>query len=338
MKNKLFLLILILFLALGISVSVSAEEEVNVYNNNEEIALAYEPILCDGEYYIHLDDLALLGLDVVKEESKYTISLNDCLGYVKKLILTPGEYVEIAPGILVPVDGNSSDISMSTDENSDGVEKIYAGVRWVARSKSVIGKAYDKNLPIVPGVVIEPIPGIATTSTTKESNTKFLSGDSQLALEEDYDFGIIETTKRMPEIVKSDDEFYVLAKLIGDNFAQNYSSGNGRIDFSVHNNDNVVTKTTINLVYNTVAPREGHSVNVYTAYKTGVGSTIDDFEILSSVSCVILENESSISLEIETPAEKIRDKNIYFIADLGERYELAYNEYDFSGVGEVLVY
>ena len=300
MKNKLFLLILILFLTLGISVSVSAEEEVNVYNNNEEIALNYEPILCDDEYYIHLDDLTLLGLDVTDVNSVCTISLNDCLGCVKEIIIYQRDT------------GTGDIFLLSAETNSTETKKLLCDVSLGFRVTQKIGYSQDLNV-FIPSL---------------DFPFKEWGMPSRFAI----------SLGTMNALLKTNSGTYISAKLIGENLFKGYSEENGRIDFYIDNNNNVITKTTINLVKGVVAQSGGHSVNVYTAYKTGEENTLDDFEILSSVSCVIPENESKISLEIETPAEKITDKNIYFIADLGERYELAYKEYDFSIVGEVLVY
>lgn len=139
-------------------------------------------------------------------------------------------------------------------------------------------------------------------------------------------------------MIKVNGELYISAQYVGSKLSHKYSLENERMDFYIANDNAVIMETTVNPVKGIVAPLNGQNVKIYTAYKNGEGNTMDDFEVLSSSECTISENESSAACVIETPAEKITNSNIYFIVDLGERYALSYNEYDFSKVGKVLVY
>jgi len=139
-------------------------------------------------------------------------------------------------------------------------------------------------------------------------------------------------------MIKVDGEPYISAQFIGNKLSHEYSLENNRMNFYIADESTAIMETTVNLIRSTVAPSGGRDVDIYTAYRIGDGNTLGDFEILSSDTCTIKENESSATCFVETPAEKISDSNIYFIVDLGEKYALAYSEYDFSKVGKVLVY
>lgn len=291
MKNLISGVITIVFLLLGMCVSANAQEKIDVYNRNEEVILSHELFYYNEQYYLHLDDLQQLGLDVTEENNKYTITSSDCLGEERSLIISP---YTIGTGDIIILSNE-----LMTTEESETVDDMTCSVTYKCRSTQTIGYTTD---------------------------TIFLPAD-------DTSIG-----GNKGIVIKVDGELYISAQYVGSKLSHKYSLENGRMDFYIADDSDVIMETTVNLVKGIVAPAGGHNVKVYTAYKNGEGNSIDDFDILSSSECTITENESSATCVIETPAEKITNSNIYFVVDIGERYALSYNEYDFSKVGKVLVY
>lgn len=291
MKNLISGVITIVFLLLGMCVSANAQENIKVYNQNEEVILSHELFYYNEQYYLCLDDLQQLGLNVTEENNKHTITSSDCLGIERTLIVSP---FTIGTGDII----TQVNTSVTSDE-SKMVDDMTCSVSYKCRSTQTIGYTTD---------------------------TIFLPAD-------DTSIG-----GHKGIMIKVDGELYISAQYVGSKLSHKYSLENGRMDFYIADDSAVIMETTVNLVKGIVAPTGGHNVKVYTAYKNGEGNSIDDFEMLSSYECTIAENESSATCVIKTPAEKITNCNIYFIVDIGERYALSYNEYDFSKVGKVLVY
>jgi len=188
---------------------------------------------------------------------------------------------------------------LSLDEKSVSVNEVSCDGTYKKRSTKEIGDFAD--------IILLP------------SDSFSFSGDKQI-------------------LIKVGGEYYISSKYIGENMSHKYSLQDGRLDLFISDKNSVITDTTVNLKNGTVAKAGGWNVDIYTAYKTGDGDSLDDFEILSSTTCTVPENESSVKCFIETPAEKIESNNIYYIADFGNRYNFVCSEYDFSKVGTVLVY
>lgn len=139
-------------------------------------------------------------------------------------------------------------------------------------------------------------------------------------------------------IISVNGEMFASTEFIGDMLSHRYSLENGRMDFYTADEGSVIIDAYISLVHGSYAPEGGHDVTIHTAYKRGEGDTVDDFDVLSTVTYTIPENERNIRCFIETPSEKVTDKNIFFIADIGERYAMVCEEYDFLLTGGVRVY
>lgn len=291
MENLISSVITIVFLLLGMCVSANAQENIKVYNQNEEVILSHELFYYNEQYYLCLDDLQQLGLDVTEEENKYTITSSDCLGEERTLVISP---FTIGTGDII----TQVNASVTSDE-SKMVDDMTCSISYKCRSTQTIGYTTD--------------------SIFLPADDTSIGGHKGI-------------------MIKVDGELYISAQYVGSKLSHKYSLENGRMDFYIADDSAVIMETTVNLVKGIVAPLGGQNVKIYTAYKSGEGNTVDDFEMLSSFECTIAENESSAACLIETPVEKITNGNIYFIVDLGERYALSYSEYDFSKVGKVLVY
>ena len=309
-RKKLILKIIlgvfsIVFLLLGICLSANAQESIKVYNKDKEVVLSHDLFSYDEQYYLHLDDLGQLGLSVNKENGKYTITSADGLGVERTLIISPKTLN--TDFVITPLAEE-----VSSEENTISVKTVTCHFALTPRSTKKIGYStgFEQEFPL---------------------DSIYLNGYTQA-------------------LINDDGELYISTQFIGNELSHKYSLENGRMDFYIADADSVIMETTVNLAQEMVvpsvapsqvpsfAPSGGHDVNIYTAYKTGEGNTLEDFEMLSSLTCTIPENESSVTCLIEIPIEKINTNNIYFIADLGETYVLACNEYDFSKVGKVLVY
>ena len=290
-KKLISAVITLVFLMLGMCVSANAQKNIKVYNQNKEVILSHELFYYNEQYYLCLDDLQQLGLDVTENNNTYTITSSDCLGIERTLVISP---FTIGTGdIITQVN------ALVTSGESEMVEDMTCSISYKCRSTQTIGYTTD--------------------SIFLPADDTSIGGNKGI-------------------MIKVDGELYISARYVGSKLSHKYSLENGRMDFYIADDNAVIMETTVNLVKGIVAPLIGHNVKIYTAYKNGEGNSIGDFEVLSSLECTIAENESSTACVIETPAEKITNNNIYFLVDLGERYALSYNEYDFSKVGKVLVY
>lgn len=295
MRNKIYGIFLICFF--WICMSANAQGTPEVYNRNEKVILSNDLYYSNGEYYFHMDDLERLGLSVTKEDAKYTITSNDCLGVERKLQF---EYRDNW-NVIYP----TPDL-FPINEKSASIKRLYCSGSYSKRSIENIGGT-SSNIIISPdNIVIYPESG---TSFINERNIMLMVGD----------------------------EFYISSEYVGK-MSHKYLWKDNRLDLFIANTDSVMIYTTVNLRNLTVAPSGGYNVDIYTAYKTGEGERLSDFEILTSTTCTVLENEKSANCFIEIPSEKIISNNIYFIADFGDRYELSCKEFDFSKVDTVLVY
>lgn len=314
-SKSIILCVVSMILLMWTNLSISAEESIKIYNRNEEVILSHEPVFYNEQYFIHFDDLDKLGLEVTKETADDPFDDSFVIW--------------------------SGDIIWPSDDKSVELMGLY-NVRYTITSRDYLGDekkviiddpmSYGGSIIVSPetGELILDTPSIAEvtysgsiggryTKTIGESNSSSINLDRVVGGQ----FG---------DLIKVNGDYYISTEIIGKKLSHKYSFENGRMDFYIANTDSVIMKTTVN------ASSKGNDVKIYTAYKTGAGNTLDDFEILSSKECTIPTGESKITCEIETPAEKISDKNIYFIVDLGERYDLIYEEYDFSAVGNVVVY
>ncbi len=295
MRNKIYGIFLICFF--GICMSVNAQGTPEVYNRNEEVILSNDLYYSNGEYYFHIDDLERLGLSVTKEDAKYTITSNDCLGVERKLQF---EYRDNW-NVIYP----TPDL-FPISEESASIKRLYCSGSYSKRSIENIGGT-SSNIIISPdNIVIYPETG---TSFINERDIMIMVGD----------------------------EYYISSEYVGK-MSHKYLWQDNRLDLFIANTDSVIIYTTVNLRNGAVAPTGGYNVDIYTAYKTGEGESLSDFEILTSTTCTVLENEKSANCVVEIPSEKVISNNIYFIADFGDRYELSCKEFDFSKVDTVLVY
>ncbi len=308
MKKILLFVILLLNFVFAMDVSANTQESITVYNRNEEVVLSHELFKYNEQYYLHIDDLQRLGLDVIKEDDKYTITSNDCLGEEKKIVITQTTSIFDNSDIIIPL------------ETTEPVEP-----------------------PVVelPSLEMPPVVDVICKYTySKRATQKIgdLLNDFILSPEDNITVGDTSLLGSRGILIKVNGEIYISAQFVGKYLSHRYSLEDGRMDFYTADESTVVMDTTVNLIYGTVAPVGGYDVKIHTAYKTGEGNTLDDFEPLSSLNGIIPENENSANFLIETPAEKINDKNIYFIVDFGGRYAFVCNEYDYSKVGKVIVY
>lgn len=257
-----------------------------------------------------------LSHDIFTYKEQYYIHIDDLeslgLGVVrngKKYIISSNDCLGMEKSVTITPMSDINDeiiIELSASEDKPVVKSVFCDISWYSRSEETMG--YNTSISI---------PGSAENSSDSGSGIIFDSGDN---------------------VIKVDDELYIAADFIGEKLSHKFSQTEGRIDYYFTDLNSVITETTLNLVHGTVAPEGGFEINIYTAYKKGSGNTIEDFEILSGVTCIINQNDSDVSCIIETPSQNIVDKNIYFIADFGNRYEFFYNEYDFSSVGKIRVY
>ncbi len=292
LKNIIFVFALLSFM-LWTGMVINAQEKIKVYNKGEEVTLLHDLYYHNEQYYLHLDDLQSLGLDVSQDDMSYTITSSDCLGKEKVLIIQRPYTIGSGDFIITPIYKLSS-----LQADSVIVNTVMCSGTYKYRSTQKIGYSTDDT--------------ILPMDTTFYGN--------------------------MEMMIKVNGELYISTQCVGNKLSHMYSVEDGRMDFYIADDSATIMETTVNLVKGTVAPSGGCNVKIYTAYKIGAGNTIDEFEVLSSHDCTIKENERSATCLIETPAEKINDSNIYFIVDFGERYELAFSEYNFLYVGNVLVY
>lgn len=316
MKKKFSGIILILLFLFALCISVNAQDSIKVYNRGKEVILTHELFSYNEQYYLHIDDLQQLGLDVINEDGKYTITANDCLGEEKKVVLTPpSSNLEDNPPILIdPFNQSEEQWAIAEIQSLEDLPIIEAPsvmdtlyqYTYKRRATKKIGESINDN-------ILFP-----------EDDSVTGGGNSLLGTR-----GIIIDVKG---------ETYISAQFIGKYLSHRYSLEGDRIDYYIADKSAVVMNTTVNLIYQTGVPSGGHEVKIHTAYKIGEDSSMDGFKLLSSVNCIIAEGENSASLLIETPAEKINDPKIYYIADFGDRYVFVCNQYNFSEVGKVIVY
>ena len=326
MKRILGILSVWIFI-FGLSFTVNAEEGIKVYNRNAEVELSHELIYHNEKYYMHLDDLSKLGISVEKNDNKYTIKAVDCLGDVKTLEISRILIIEKLGSVTV-VDGLTP-----IDPGYDFGDRPIIGDYVIGDYIPGDGESYD-----FVTLLGEDTPDIKTaecTGTYKKRNSTTLgtSYDTGLTLPENTSF-----SSKNGIMIKVDDEFYISCDYVGEKLSHLYSKEDDRIDFYTSDVNSVIMEASLKLQRYVVAPEGGKAVTVHTAYKNGEGSTINDFEILASQSVTIPEGESTVDCLLETPADKITDSNIYFIADFGERYLLANDIYDFAKVGKISVY
>lgn len=310
---------LIITLLMGLCLSVNAQENIKVYNRNKEITLFHGLFLHNEKNFIHIDDLSQLDLNVTEEENIYTITSNDAFGMERKLVinLKKDSFVTVTP---------------------DNITLVKPTYEPPSTSPPGTYLKPDGSIIIIPPEDIPTIDLLSAEEVTVEEITCSVSfysrktetiGTPPMPIYSIINNNNTETDK----IIKVNEDYYISSQFIGDKLSHGYSEENGRIDFYIANSDSVLTDT-----YLVKRTNDKHDINVYTAYKTGEGDSIADFEILSSITCTVPENEKKVNCFIETPAEKIDDANIYFIVDFGERYFLTYDAFDFSAVGRIEVY
>lgn len=327
MQNIILGAVSVIILLMGLCLPVNAQESVKVYNRNEEVSLLHGLFMHNERNYIHIDDLSQLGLDVMKENRKYNITSNDALGVEGKLV------IEIGPGEIggiTPVYGELEDITPTIKPT----ENIIPGEFFIPS----IDLLSTDDLLSTESVTVDEVSWRVSYSSRSTGTIGYTQESTRGYLITDYIIGNEFFYEDTDDMIKVNGEYYISSEFIGEKLSHKYLEESGRIDFYIADSDGVLTETTVNLVKGAVAATGGHSVEIYTAYKTGEGNTIDDFEILSEVNCIIPENESSVGCLIETSAERINDSNIYVIVDFGERYLLSYDEFNFSKVGNVKVY
>lgn len=105
-------LVLILFLLCGVNVSASSPQNIKVYNKGEEVILSHELFCYNEQYYLHLDDLPSLNLDVSQSGKTYTVTSSDCLGVENLISFTPASsYQDI---IITPLSDESASVKTVT--------------------------------------------------------------------------------------------------------------------------------------------------------------------------------------------------------------------------------
>lgn len=316
--KKVILFTLCVVFWLMFCLQVNAQTETKVYNRGEEVLLTHDLFWYNEQYYIHINDLEKLNLTVTEQDNEFTITSNDGLGMERKLVIKTG-------------DGNLEDdfileiqpITVLSDE-TPAVKNVCREVSYTKRHTKKMG--YTRNWNYYGDIEINIQKSGSVNDFTSIGAVKDITFD-----------GVI-LNKYTDEMITVDGEYYIASQVAGRKLSHGYSENDGRIDFYIADSKGVLMDIMVSLVEITVAPSGGYNANVYTAYKTGEGDSVEDFEILSSLKCTIPENETNVNCLIETPSEKIRDNNIYIVVDFGERYALSYDVFDFSKVGTVNVF
>ena len=65
--RKILIFIFNIICVFLLSICAFAESEIEIYNRGENIELNHDLIYENEQYYIHIDDLSLLGLNVSEE-------------------------------------------------------------------------------------------------------------------------------------------------------------------------------------------------------------------------------------------------------------------------------
>ncbi len=319
----------IIFLFVFLSGYAYASPEV--YNRGEKVELSHEMEYVENEYYIHYDDLPLLGLTTSKESIdkgyKYTIEAKDAFGTDKGItvkitdkstVISPGEIILPDGTIIVIPDGgytkpNMPDLpEISYDElpsitiNPDKVHRInrtsiYYNVNVTATKRSLVQIGERKEI-YVDSIL---------------SNGFYYDNDNAVYV--------------------NDEELYINANFIGEKLSHEYSINDEKISFYIADEDFGIFETNLFRQAFTSVHVGGHKVNVYTARRISEGDSLDNFEIIKKTELIIPEGENKIKGIIEIPGDKAAS-DLYYIADYGERFAFMARECDFSEVGEVVVY
>lgn len=298
-------------------ISAFADCEPEIYNRGEKVVLNHNLIYENNQYYIHMDDLYLLGLSVSEEncdlKDRYVIESKDCLGIERTL-----------------------KFDKKRESQSGGLGDDF--IIYLSNTES----EYVQDTLDLPVIVLPPGTGLPEITLTENNVSYYERAEKEIKL--NYDVNIDDSindainnphfTDKEANII-IDDEYYVSLRLIGEKLSHKYEATDNRIDLYITNEERLIFYTTVTLNKITV---DDWKVDIYAAEKTGDGDELSDYTVLDKKSCTIMQNTDSTTYMVEISADKITDSKFYYIADFGGRYALATAEIDFSKVCNVLVY